>query len=397
MSGFVRPVALTMLSLALAAVPSRRGSERLAGRWEGAFHGGRGDQPVAIVCRPRGASGFGGTFFLDGTEVGPIQDGRCSGDSLWFRVASYACAARLGEHGMSVVLTVTSGRTHAFDLARTSPDTTGAVMAASAPPLPARDVAPDSLFRARELPDGPVSGTDPCLRKGTLLLVGGGPNQEDIDRRFLELAGGDHARIVAIPTASARSSDATSPSRYAAVVARSLGAKDVATLHTFSRRQADSASFTAPLAHATGAWIAGGEGSWLLDSYLGTRTERELLALLDRGGVISRTSAGALSCASRMMTFHTRPGVSEYAQMKPEDLAPHHVRSTGVGLLRNVMIVPHFSEQHLEAFTEGMVQAHPGLLGLGIDEATAADGDVITVLGRGHVTVYDGRDHDGKP
>jgi len=394
----LRPL-LVPLWLALVAASTNTGSERLAGRWEGAFHGGRGDQPVAIVCRPRGSSGFTGTFYLDGTEVGPIEDGACSGDSLWFRVASYACAARLGDQGMGVTLTLTHGRTHAFVLTHTAADTIALSGAASGPAPPSRDVAPDSVFVAHRIPDGPISSTHPCLKNGTLILVGGGPSQEDIQARFLTLAGGDHARIVAIPTASAPSFDPAALAQFSAAVARKLSAKDVVALHTFSRRQADSASFVAPLERATGAWIAGGEGSWLLDSYLGTRTERELVALLERGGVISGTSAGALIWGSRTMTFHARPGVSEATQFKPEDLVLEHARSPGIGLLRNVMIVPHFTEHRLEAFTERTVQAHPGLLALGIDEATAAEvhGAAITVLGRGHVTVYDGRDHDGKP
>ncbi|OLE54305.1 MAG: hypothetical protein AUG74_20695, partial [Bacteroidetes bacterium 13_1_20CM_4_60_6] len=398
-----RPLAppIGVLALAIVAAASLGDSSRLAGSWEGTFHGGRGDQPIAIVCRPRGPSRFVGSFYLDGTEIGLIEDGRCSGDSIAFRVESFSCAGHVAGPRMSAALTVTHGRTHTFDMNRTSADTASLPPSAVAgpPPAPARDVAPDSVFRAHAVAPAPVSSTHACLEKGTLLLVGGGPNQEDLDARFLELAGGKAARIVAIPTAQMGSSDSLSPSRFGASVARNLGATRVDVLHTFSRRQADSAAFASPLERATGVWIAGGEGSWLLDSYLGTRTERELIAVLERGGVISGTSAGALVWGSQTMMFRARPGVSEYVQLRLEDLVLDHVRATGVGLLRNVVIVPHFTEHHLEPLLARLVLAHPGLLGLGIDESTAAEvhGDVITVRGRGHMIVFDGREHEGRP
>ena len=45
-----------------------------------------------------------------------------------------------------------------------------------------------------------------------------------------------------------------------------------------------------------------------------------------------------------------------------------------------------------------VIEAHAELLGLGIDEATAAvvRGDRLEVIGRSVVGIYDGRDHDGK-
>ena len=68
-------------------------------------------------------------------------------------------------------------------------------------------------------------------------------------------------------------------------MARLLGASHEQVLHTFSLREADSEAFVAPPRSATGVWIDGGESSYLLNAYMGTRTERELVALLERGGV----------------------------------------------------------------------------------------------------------------
>jgi hypothetical protein len=69
---------------------------------------------------------------------------------------------------------------------------------------------------------------------------------------------------------------------------------------------------------------------------------------------------------------------------------PHAV---GFGSLRNVLISPHFAEFRMKGALEKTMIAHPQLIGIGIDEATALEvhGDIGTVLGRGHVTVYDGK------
>lgn len=49
-----------------------------------------------------------------------------------------------------------------------------------------------------------------------------------------------------------------------------------------------------PLRKATGVWICGGHLTNLLDAYLDTRTEREIQAVAERGGVIGGSSAGAM-------------------------------------------------------------------------------------------------------
>jgi len=136
--------------------------------------------------------------------------------------------------------------------------------------------------------------------------------------------------------------------RLAAGLAHNFGLSSVTMLHTVSRRDADSEPFVAPLRNATGVWILGGDAEWLLDSYLGTRTERELVALLDRGGVIGGTSAGAVIWGSSLMIFGNRPGAAQPSLMQPDNLIIGDPRGTGIGLLRNVMIAPHYAEFRLD-------------------------------------------------
>ena len=67
------------------------------------------------------------------------------------------------------------------------------------------------------------------------------------------------------------------------------------------RKVADSKQFVEPLRKARGVWFGGGRQCRLVDSYLNTRTLRELRAVLDRGGVIGGSSAGATILGSYLV------------------------------------------------------------------------------------------------
>ena len=105
-----------LLPLAAHAAP-------LAGRWDGVFHGGRGDQAVTLVCRPGDAGVLTGLLYMSGDLVGPLENGHIDGDSLHFNVMNFACRAfRQGEQ-MSVELSIAHGRSHELSLRFASPDT----------------------------------------------------------------------------------------------------------------------------------------------------------------------------------------------------------------------------------------------------------------------------------
>ena len=382
------------LWIALCATTAAQASP-ITGLWEGTYHGPRGDQALAMVARPRGDTGFAGTFYLDGAELGPIERGAVRGDSLSFHVADYDFQGQISGDQLGLDLMVPHGAAHALALTRTSADTTSvpaSVRAAqSAPPkVSTRDVVPDSVYAAHTLPaDTPTRGAA-CLRRGTLLLVGGGPTQPDIEARFLKLAGGDKAKIVVIPTAHLETEDPGATAGYALDLVEHFGGGHVTILHTISRKTANSDAFVKTLREATAVWIDGGEGTYLLDSYMGTRTERELVALLDRGGVIGGTSAGALIWGSRSMVFQQQAGA--VARARSENLAIGSAHEPCIGVLRNVLIAPHFTAFQLAPAMERMVAAYPKMTGLGIDEATALEvhADTCRVIGREHVTVYRG-------
>ena len=68
-----------------------------------------------------------------------------------------------------------------------------------------------------------------------------------------------------------------------------------------SRDEADAAKFLAPLKKATGIWIGGGSQSRLARLYGGTKTEAAIIDVLNRGGAVGGTSAGAAIMSQRMI------------------------------------------------------------------------------------------------
>jgi cyanophycinase len=220
-------------------------------------------------------------------------------------------------------------------------------------------------------PDATVDSPAVSGVSGALVICGGGRLPEQLPQRFLDLAGGGEARIVIVTTAS----------RYAdsPAIERSLSfwrAQRVASLdvlHTSSREVADSDAFSEPLAGATGVWFVGGDQNKVTRAYLGTKTQRRLHELLDRGGVIGGTSAGAAIMSQVMIA-----GGRSEPRLSP-----------GLGFLSGAIVDQHFLKRRRQDRLVKAVCARPGHIGLGIDEGTAivVQGTTLRVLGESEVCV----------
>ncbi|MDP1892239.1 MAG: serine hydrolase [Gemmatimonadaceae bacterium] len=220
---------------------------------------------------------------------------------------------------------------------------------------------------------------------GSLVVVGGGNMGPEIFARFVALAGGPTAPIVVIPTAG---EDSVYPAHWGGLNGlKAAGATRLTVLHTRDRRIAESDSFVAAIRTARGVWFPGGRQWRLVDSYLGTRTERELRAVLTRGGVIGGTSAGA-SILSSYLVRGARAGNTVMMAQGYEQ---------GFGYLRDVAIDQHIVARTRQADLQAVITAHPALLGIGLDEGTAlvVRGNHGQIIGRGKAFVHNGRDaHD---
>lgn len=228
-----------------------------------------------------------------------------------------------------------------------------------------------------------LSAQDIGPKHGTLVVSGGADKPGIILERFVELAGGSDAPIIIVPTSgNADNYDQSYPGlkRF-----RDAGARNLYVLHTRDRNVADSDEFVKPLRTAKGVWFEEGTPWKVADAYLDTKFHKELFALLDRGGVIGGGSAGG-HIQSDFMNVSRSPDQEFKGRKLPES-----EWRRGFGLLKNVAIDVHVLVRNRQFDMIGVIQAHPELLGIGIDEDTAivVQGDKFEVIGRSCVLIYD--------
>lgn len=227
---------------------------------------------------------------------------------------------------------------------------------------------------------GPAATQQVGPERGSLVIVGGAMQSPEIVQAFIDRAGGPDAPIVVIPTAGGADDEAYGPWCTCTRQLRENGARNVVVLHTYDPAVADTEAFVAPLRTARGVWFPGGRQWRLADSYLGTRTEAALQGVLDRGGVIGGSSAGASIQGSYLARGDTRSNTVM--------MGDHEV---GFGYMKNTAIDQHLLARNRQFDMLEIIEARPDLLGIGLDEDTAilVDGDRFQVLGRGYVAIYD--------
>ena len=192
------------------------------------------------------------------------------------------------------------------------------------------------------------------------MIVGGGRVGTDILTRFFDLAGGRDAPLVVIPTANGAD---VYPDRL-------VGPADVQGLRrhehhpaAHERPQGGRLRGVREADHdgeaSSGSWAAANGGS--SDSYLHTRTQREVERVLERGGVVGGSSAGASILASYMVRGARE---NNYIMMAPG-------YEEGFGLIKGVAIDQHMLTRNRQDDLEEVVAKHPEVLGIGIDESTA--------------------------
>lgn len=228
----------------------------------------------------------------------------------------------------------------------------------------------------REVSDAPAR---------TLLVIGGAEDKRRrvlVLKRFVALAGGRDARIVVIPTASSLAEDAVQV--YRSVFAR-LRATDVRSVHPSSRQEAGDPEIISALDEATGIFVTGGNQLKLAQLVVGTPMDAAIRRAYERGAVVAGTSAGA-SVLSQFMISMGDEGIT------PRQRAGQ--LTAGLGLLPRVILDQHFAQRTRYARLLSLVAGSPSLVGLGVDEDTAAeivDEHILTVVGSGAVYVVDGR------
>jgi cyanophycinase len=199
--------------------------------------------------------------------------------------------------------------------------------------------------------------------------------------RFVQLAGGRDARIVVISTASSLGDAATDLYRH---IFSRLGVSRITGLRPETRDEANDPQTVAALEGASGIFMTGGNQLRLSSVIGGTGLGAAMLDAHGRGVVVAGTSAGASAVATHMMAFGTSGATPKHRMA--------HV-SVGLGLLVNVVVDQHFEQRTRLGRLLAVVAQSPSLIGLGLDEDTAAivdADDILEVIGRGAVTIVDG-------
>jgi cyanophycinase len=224
--------------------------------------------------------------------------------------------------------------------------------------------------------------------RGALIAIGGAEDKlgrRTVLRTFISLAGGPDAKIAIIPTASSLGPEIVEV--YDALF-RKLGAREVVAVRPRSREEAEESTLVGLLDDVTGIFMTGGNQLKLSAIVAGTALGEAIKAAHRRGVVVAGTSAGASIQSSHMVAFGT--GGSTPKQRMTQ-------LAGGLGLVQDVVIDQHFGQRNRYGRLLMLVAQSPGLLGIGVDEDTGAviteeDGtQLLRVVGRGVVTIFDGR------
>jgi cyanophycinase len=232
---------------------------------------------------------------------------------------------------------------------------------------------------------GNMSHTSPpgAARPGHLLIIGGAEEklrQRQILSRFVTLAGGSEGRVAIISTASSLGDEATE--LYRSLFGQ-LGIPAVIGLRPITRAEANDPALAAELADVTGIFMTGGNQLRLASVIGGTALGRAIIERHRHGTIVAGTSAGASAISSHMVAFGTG-GTTPKQRMTQ--------MSAGLGLLPGVIIDQHFEQRNRIGRLLALIAQSPALLGLGIDEDTAAlvsPSGVLEVIGKGSVTILD--------
>ena len=216
------------------------------------------------------------------------------------------------------------------------------------------------------------------------MVIGGAEdklNDKVILSRFVKLAGGPDGHVGVISTASSMGEEATQV--YRQLLTR-LGIGRVTGLRPLTRDGANDERLAHRLDDVTGIYLTGGNQLRLSSVVGGTAVGRAILEAHERGAVVAGTSAGASAVTTHMVAFGASGATPKHRMAQV---------SAGLGLVRNVVVDQHFEQRTRLGRLLAVVAQSPTLVGLGLDEDTAAiiyPDETFEVIGRGAVTVVDG-------
>ena len=239
--------------------------------------------------------------------------------------------------------------------------------------IPADLTALRRSLRKENIPPFQTDSTR-TVPNGSLIIVGGGRLPSQAVKRFIEDAGGDAAKIVIFPTSLP---DPIPDSLSIEKTLRKEGVQSITVLRDREISAVESAEFLAAIDDATAIWFNGGRQWRFVDAYQNTAAEPAINRLLERGGVIGGSSAGA-SIQGEYLARGNPLGNLDI-------MAAGYER--GLGFLPGVAIDQHFTQRNRLPQLKQLVQRYPQYLGIGIDESTAiyVKESIAETMGKGQV------------
>ncbi len=224
---------------------------------------------------------------------------------------------------------------------------------------------------------------EPRKQQGTLIIIGGHEDRDpDGDRTILrEVARRIRGGKLVLATVASHRPEGYFDDYEKAFADLEIG--NLVELYVEDRTEASDREKLDAIDGAAGIFFSGGDQLRITSQIGDTGIEAKVRALYERGGVIAGTSAGASAMSDTMLVRGTS---SETHRIGDLHMAP------GLGLIRDVIIDQHFAERGRFGRLLGAVAHNPRVLGLGIDEDTAAvvEGNELHVIGSGAVYVVDG-------
>jgi cyanophycinase len=219
------------------------------------------------------------------------------------------------------------------------------------------------------------------LPKGKLIIIGGGDIPDTLFNLFAASVGGKDQPVIVIPTATTDEAYIQEGGHLKKFSSR--GFSNLHTIHTRDKKKADDPALIALMRKAKGVYFGGGDQDLIAQAYANTQLHQEMFALLERGGVIMGTSAGATIMGSVLIGGDHR----KTPQVKTAFPA-------GLSFLKQTAIDQHVLVRNRQFDLIPVLEAHPGVLGIAIDESTAAvvSGNSLSVAGKSYVMVYDQND-----
>lgn len=219
-------------------------------------------------------------------------------------------------------------------------------------------------------------------KNGTLLIIGGAARNPIFLEVFKKHAGGKDANIIVIPTAY-EDNQIEKDTGFVRLKAyfQKAGFTNIHILHTRDTTVANTEEFIAPIREASGVYFMGGRQWRIADGFLNTLAHKEFKRLLERGGIIAGSSAGATIQGSYLARGDTKANTIM--------MGDHEV---GLGFMKNVAIDQHILARNRQFDLFEILDHKPELLGIGLDENTGilVKYDQFEVVGNHYVAILDG-------